>query len=54
MAVNERSHAAWARRPDVRIGAVVAVAIAAAFGTNLAYPGSNVRIEIWQVSPVTS
>ncbi len=31
MAVNERSHAAWARRPDVRIGAVVAVAVAAAF-----------------------
>jgi hypothetical protein len=31
MAVNERSSAPWARRPDVRIGAVVAVAIAVAF-----------------------
>jgi hypothetical protein len=31
MAVNERSTAPWARRPDVRIGAVVAVAIAVAF-----------------------
>jgi hypothetical protein len=31
MAVNERSQAAWARRPGVRIGAVVAVAVAVAF-----------------------
>ena len=31
MAVNERSAVPWARRPGVRIGAVVAVAIAAAF-----------------------
>jgi hypothetical protein len=31
MAVSERSLAPWARRRDVRIGAVVAVAIAAAF-----------------------
>jgi hypothetical protein len=31
MAVNERSTAPWARRPDVRIGALVAVAIAVAF-----------------------
>jgi ferric-dicitrate binding protein FerR (iron transport regulator) len=31
MAVNERTLRPWARRPDVRIGAVVAVAIAAAF-----------------------
>jgi len=30
MAVNERSVGPWARRPDVRIGAVVAVAVAAA------------------------
>lgn len=30
MAVNQRSLAPWARRPDVRIGAVVAVAIAVA------------------------
>lgn len=31
MAVNQRSDAAWARRPDVRIGAVVAIAVAVAF-----------------------
>jgi hypothetical protein len=31
MAVNENSLPGWARRPDVRIGAVVAVAIAVAF-----------------------
>jgi hypothetical protein len=31
MAVNERSQATWVRRPDVRIGAVVAVALAVAF-----------------------
>jgi hypothetical protein len=31
MAVNERSLGPWAHRPDVRIGAVVAVAILAAF-----------------------
>jgi hypothetical protein len=31
MAVNERSGVPWARRPDVRIGAVMAVAIAVAF-----------------------
>jgi hypothetical protein len=31
MAVNERSQAAWVRRPDVRIGAVLAVALAVAF-----------------------
>jgi hypothetical protein len=31
MAVNERSRAAWVRRPDVRIGAVLAVALAVAF-----------------------
>jgi hypothetical protein len=31
MAVNEGSQAAWARRPGVRIGAVVAVAVAVAF-----------------------
>jgi hypothetical protein len=31
MAVNESNPAGWARRPDVRIGAVVAVAIAVAF-----------------------
>src|SRR5215218_4627256 len=30
MAVNQRSLGPWARRPDVRIGAVVAVAVAAA------------------------
>jgi len=30
MAVNERSVGLWARRPDVRIGAVLAVAVAAA------------------------
>jgi hypothetical protein len=30
MAVNQRSLGLWARRPDVRIGAVVAVAVAAA------------------------
>jgi len=30
MAVNERSVGPWARRPDVRIGAVLAVAVAAA------------------------
>ena len=30
MAVNERAHAPWARRPDVRIGAVVAIAALAA------------------------
>jgi hypothetical protein len=31
MAVNESNLSGWARRPDVRIGAVVAVAIAVAF-----------------------
>ena len=31
MAVNERLTGPWARRPDVRVGAVVAVAIAIAF-----------------------
>lgn len=31
MAVNESNPAGWARRPDVRIGAVIAVAIAVAF-----------------------
>ena len=31
MAVNERSVGPWARRPDVRIGAVLAVAVAVAF-----------------------
>jgi len=31
MSVSERNPTAWARRPDVRIGAVVAVAIAVAF-----------------------
>lgn len=31
MSVNESNPAAWARRPDVRIGAVIAVAIAVAF-----------------------
>jgi hypothetical protein len=30
VAVNERAHAPWARRPDVRIGAVVAIAALAA------------------------
>ena len=30
MAVNERSVGPWARRPGVRIGAVLAVAVAAA------------------------
>jgi hypothetical protein len=31
VAVNERAHAPWARRPDVRIGAVVAIVALVAF-----------------------
>jgi hypothetical protein len=30
MAVNQRSHSSWARRPKLRVGAVVAIAVAAA------------------------
>jgi hypothetical protein len=41
MAVNERSTAPWARRPDVRIGAVVAVAIAVAFVAWLVVRGDD-------------
>ena len=41
MAVNERPQAAWARRPGVRIGAIVAVALAAAFVVWLVVRGED-------------
>lgn len=41
MAVNERPQAAWTRRPGVRIGAIVAVALAAAFVVWLVVRGGD-------------
>jgi hypothetical protein len=41
VAVNERTVAPWARRPDVRIGAAVAVAIAVAFVVWLLVRGND-------------
>jgi hypothetical protein len=41
VAVNERSAVPWARRPDVRVGAVVAVAIAVGFVVWLAVRNNN-------------
>jgi hypothetical protein len=61
MAVNERSQAAWARRPGVRIGAVVAVAVAVAFvvwllvrngDSNNASSGQSQTVEA--ISPVAA
>jgi hypothetical protein len=61
VAVNERSQAAWARRPGVRIGAVVAVALAAAFvvwlfirndDSNTSSPGHTESVEA--IAPVAA
>jgi hypothetical protein len=41
MAVNQRSYGPWARRPDIRIGAVVAIAVAAALVVWLVVRGGD-------------